>query len=163
MKSKAAITQLREETAEKIKHGYARIVKWADIKHNIPKKLKISPVAMIPHKSKQFRCILDLSFNPYHKGNSLSSLNETTQKLSKAESMVQLGQTLKGIVMVMAAESWAPEKPFYFSKLDIKDGFWRMAVNDNDAWNFCYILLSLKHNIPCGLHFLFLFTRMILY
>ena len=23
-----------------------------------------------------------------------------------------------------------------FAKLDRKDGFWQMAVNDNDAWNF---------------------------
>ena len=25
----------------------------------------------------------------------------------------------------------------------MKDGFWRMAVSDEDAWNFCYVLPSL--------------------
>jgi hypothetical protein len=52
--SKAAIKQLRDETRDKIKHGYARLVHWSEIKNDIPKKLKISPVAMIPHKSKKF-------------------------------------------------------------------------------------------------------------
>ena len=27
-----------------------------------------------------------------------------------------------------------------FSKLDIKDGYWRMAVNMADSWNFAYVL-----------------------
>ena len=51
---KAAVRQLRKETEDKIKHNYARVVKWGDIKKNPPKKLKFSPVAMIPHKSKPF-------------------------------------------------------------------------------------------------------------
>ncbi len=40
------------------------------------------------------------------------------------------------------AEHFDPSKPFMFTKLDIKDGFWRMAVSDSDAWNFCYALPS---------------------
>ena len=34
-------------------------------------------------------------------------------------------------------------KPFLFAKLDIKDRFWRMAVGDKAAWNFCYVLPSI--------------------
>jgi hypothetical protein len=30
--------------------------------------------------------------------------------------------------------------PFMFSKVDLKDGYWRMAVNEADAWNFAYVL-----------------------
>jgi hypothetical protein len=30
--------------------------------------------------------------------------------------------------------------PFMFSKVDLKDGYWRMAVNRTDAWNFPYVL-----------------------
>lgn len=43
---------LREETEEKVKEGYiyAKIDKWLDIEHNVPKNLKTSPIAMIPHK-----------------------------------------------------------------------------------------------------------------
>ena len=51
---KKAVRQLRQETADKVLHKYARVVKWGDIKENMPKKLKLSPVAMIPHKSKPF-------------------------------------------------------------------------------------------------------------
>ena len=143
---KSVIKQLREETNDKIKHGYARVVKWGEIKQEMPKKLKISPVAMIPHKSKQFRCIFDLSFTLSHKGIRYPSVNETTNKLSKAESMVQLGLSLKRIVATMA-DNWKESKgkcEWKFAKLDIKDGFWRMAVNDTDAWNFYYVLPTLK-------------------
>ena len=35
-KSKAAIKFLREETAEKIKGNYTKIIKWKDIKDKIP-------------------------------------------------------------------------------------------------------------------------------
>ena len=140
--SKNAIIQLRSETTEKIQHGYARIVKWGDIHNNLPKKLKLSPVAMIPHKSKKFRCILDLSFKLFLQGKEYPSVNETTTKLAKPESMVQLGLSLKRIISTMV-DNYDPAVPFRFSKLDIKDGFWRCAVNDEDAWNFCYVLPSL--------------------
>ena len=138
-KQKQAAKQLQLETAEKIKHGYARTIKWKTIKDCIPEKLKISPIAMIPHKSRKFRAILDLSFNLFHKGRKYTSVNETTNKKSKSESMTQLGQTIKRIVATMA-KNHNPSKPFKFAKIDIKDGFWRMAVNDENAWNFCYVL-----------------------
>ena len=140
-----AIDQLREETKDKVKHQYARVVKWGEIKDNIPPKLKISPVAMIPHKSKLYRCILDLSFSLLHKGERLTSVNDSTVKLSKPQAMVQLGQSLKRIIATVA-DAWTPTNPFFFSKLDIKDGFWRMAVGNDDAWNFCYVLPS-KHPV----------------
>ena len=151
-KCKNAIKQLRAETTDKIEHGYARVVRWEDIKHNMPPKLKISPVAMIPHKSKAFRCILDLSFTLHHRGNTYPSVNDSTIKHSKAESMIQLGLALQRIVAAMADE-WKRtdgRSTWNFAKLDIKDGFWRMAVNDNDAWNFCYVLPSLKPSTNLG-------------
>ena len=30
--------------------------------------------------------------------------------------------------------------PILFSKIDLKDGYWRMCVNEKDAWNFAYVL-----------------------
>ena len=142
-KAKAAIQQLRTETKDKVHHGYARVVRWKDIKDSIPKRLKISPVAMIPHKSKAYRCILDLTFRLRYKGILLASVNHNTNKLAKAQAMTQLGQSLRRIVTIIA-DHWSEDKPFLFAKLDIKDGFWRMAVNDDDAWNFCYVLPSLS-------------------
>lgn len=140
--AKKAVCQLRQETNDKVKHQYARVVRWGDIKNNIPKKLKISPVAMIPHKSKPYRCILDLSFTLYHEGIKFASVNENTEKLAKPEAMVQLGLVLKRIIHRMALNKQG--LPFKFTKLDVKDGFWRMAVADENAWNFCYVLPSSK-------------------
>ena len=34
----------------------------------------------------------------------------------------------------------SPKMPFYFSKLDVKDGFWQMVVTPEDARNFTYVL-----------------------
>jgi len=56
-----AIDQLAEELKEKVKSGQARVVLWDEIKDNPPPQLKISPLAMIPHKSRKYRAILDLS------------------------------------------------------------------------------------------------------
>lgn len=30
--------------------------------------------------------------------------------------------------------------PILFSKLDIKDGYWRMVVPEDEEWNFAYVL-----------------------
>jgi hypothetical protein len=60
--SKKAQQYLRQQTKEKIAEGFAKVVKYGDIMGALPAKLKISPVAMVPHKSRLFRCILDLSF-----------------------------------------------------------------------------------------------------
>ena len=54
--------ELLKETVEKVKNGFAKIVRYGDIKDRLPENLKISPVGIIHHKSRQFRCILDLSF-----------------------------------------------------------------------------------------------------
>jgi hypothetical protein len=43
--------QLRLEVAEKVAAKQARLVAWDSIKHNFPPQLKVSPIAMIPHKS----------------------------------------------------------------------------------------------------------------
>ena len=92
--AKAAVRQLRQETTEIIAQGYAQVVRWRDIKNNTPKKLKLSPAAMIPHKSKAYRCILDLSFAVMLNGIKLSSANKQTKNLAKEESMAQLGHVL---------------------------------------------------------------------
>ena len=58
--SNKAIAHFKAEVNEKVKSGQAKLVSWDDIKDNPPAELKISPIAAIPHKSKQFRSILDL-------------------------------------------------------------------------------------------------------
>ena len=80
------------ETDDKVENGYAKVVRYGDIKHKLPKKLKISSVAMISHKSRSFRTILDLSFRLCHLGKLMESVNSATVKQAPATSMIQLGQ-----------------------------------------------------------------------
>ena len=56
-----AMEQLQLEVAEKEALGYIKEVLWEDIKKDPPKILKISRIAMIPYKSREFRAILNLS------------------------------------------------------------------------------------------------------
>ena len=137
----AALKCLIKEAEAKVENGFASIVTWGDIKHNIPKKLKISPVAMIPHKSRAFRGILDLSFHVRALQHKYKSVNETTTKLAIQDAMNELGAALRRIIAAVA-DGQQKGKTFMFSKLDIKDGFWRMVVSAADAWNFCYIIPS---------------------
>ena len=46
-----ALNCLKAESLEKENKGFVHIYKWNDIKHKIPAKFKLSPIAMIPHKS----------------------------------------------------------------------------------------------------------------
>jgi hypothetical protein len=52
--SDEAIAHFKAEVAEKLAMGQAKVVEWESIKDNPPENLKISPIAAIPHKSKQF-------------------------------------------------------------------------------------------------------------
>jgi hypothetical protein len=60
--SPEAIQHFAEEIKGKIRMNQARVIGWDTIKDNPPPKLKISPIAAIPHKSKAFWSILDQSF-----------------------------------------------------------------------------------------------------
>ena len=103
----------------------------------------ISPVSMIPHKSKVYRCIMDLYFQLLLKQKLFESVNAQTnkqrKKQAKTEAMVQLGLALRRWISTMAYHQ-DHDIPFILSKLDIKYGFWRMAVCDEDACNFWYVL-----------------------
>ena len=59
------------------------------------------------------------------------------------EAMSQLGQVVKRIIYLVALHR-NHGLPFKFTKLDVKDGFWIMAVANEYACNFCYVLPSLK-------------------
>ena len=135
----AALKCLLEETKGKVDKGFARITTWKELKKNIPPKFKLSPAAMIPHKSREFRCILDLSFHIRAIHENFKSVNDTTTKLALEETMNQLGAALKRII-AQVADNQLQGKEMVFAKLDIKDGFWRLVVSDDDAWNFCYVL-----------------------
>jgi hypothetical protein len=94
-----AIIHFAEEIREKISTHQACLVPWDDIKDNPPAQLKISPIAAIPHKSKAFRSILDLSFRLRLKnGGVLAAVNNTTVKTAPKGAIDQIGECLTRIV-----------------------------------------------------------------
>lgn len=134
-----ATAYCRNEAFERVNEGMATKVLWDDIKHNPPPNLKISPIAAIPHKSRQFRVILNLAYELKFGTTKLKSVNDATDKtLAPQHSMHELGNVIPRIILAMANAD--PDLPLLFSKVDLKDGYWRMAVHPDDAWNFAYVL-----------------------
>ena len=77
-----AMEKLQAEAAEKEALGQAKVVLWEDIKKNPPKALKISQIAMIPHKSRKFGAILDLSYTIKLMQRIIQSVNDTITKMA---------------------------------------------------------------------------------
>ena len=134
-----AMKQLAEEVAAKAKKGQCRVVLWEDIKSNPPEELKVSPIAMIPHKSRMFRAILDLSFRLRLKnGTEIQSVNESTEKTAPHGAIDQLGHSLMRLIHAFAQAK--PEDKIFTAKWDVKDGFWRLDGEVGQEWNFAYVL-----------------------
>ena len=134
-----AAQQLWMEVEEKVRKGQARIVSWDDIKHDPPPQLKISPIAMIPHKSRLFRAILDLSFPVKLKdGTIVPSVNDGTTKTAPRGAIDQIGHALQRIIHAFAAAD--TDAKIFMAKWDIKDGFWRLDCEQGEEWNFAYVL-----------------------
>ena len=136
-----AIEQIQLEAREKVNQGFAEIYKWEDLKARLNEhpNLKLSPLAMIPHKSRKYRAILDLSFSLEVDGYALPSVNDASKSCAPEEAIDQIGTVLPRIIEALATAD--PSKgDIRFSKLDIKDGFWRMVCREGEEWNFAYIL-----------------------
>ncbi len=98
-----ALTHFAEEVADKVAKGQARVVLWDDIKQHHPQQLKVSPVAAIPHKSRAYRLILDLSFAlRLEDSGVIESVNDTTEKWTPRGAIDQLGHSLKRIIHAFA-------------------------------------------------------------
>jgi hypothetical protein len=129
-----AIAQFKGGVEEKVRIGQAILVAWDFIKDNPPPELKITPIAAIPHKSKQYCSILDLSFLP--------SVNTTTVKNAPKGAIDQLGHSLTCIIHAFAETK--ENARIFMAKWDIKDGFWWMDAKDGAELNFANVL----HQLP---------------
>ncbi len=90
-----ALEHFKEEARKKVATGQATIVNWDTIKHNPPQQMKVSPIAAIPHKSKAFRSILDLSFSlRLQDGTKLPAVNDSMTKTAPGGAINQLGHAL---------------------------------------------------------------------
>ena len=98
-----ALRHFADKVKDKVEKGQARVVLWEDIKRNHPRQLKVSPVAAIPHKSQEYRSILDLSFSlRLTEGGTLPSVNDPMTKLAPRGAIDQLGHSLKHIIHAFA-------------------------------------------------------------
>ena len=134
----AAMAQLDEEINEKVANGQAKVVLWNDIRANPPQQLKVSPVAMVPHSSRPYRAILDLSF-PVRLSptNVVPSVNSTTVKTAPKGAIDQIGHVLPRIIHAFASAD--EHAKIFMAKWDIKDGFWRLDCKQGEEWNFAYV------------------------
>ena len=151
--SPEAIQALHTEALEKVEAGFTKLVPWRELRRQIVAgrclNTKISPIAAIPHKSRLFRMILDLSSKGQRGTSATTSVNELTDEAAAPnESMAELGQVLGRIIYTVAMEP-TTAGPILFCKLDIKDGFWRMSVPEADELQFCYVLPQLPDE-PSG-------------
>jgi hypothetical protein len=145
--SDEAIAHFKAEVDKKVRIGQAKLVTWDSIKDNPPPELKISPIAAIPHKSKQFRSILDMSFHlRLARGEVIPSVNSTTVKTASKDVIDQLGHSLSRIFHSFAKTE--DDARIFMAKWDIKDGFWRIDAEDGAEWNFSYVLPQSPGN-PC--------------
>ena len=146
MDNPEAAISFREEALQKVQEGHYRLVSWNNsIKDNPPAKLKISQIAAIPHKSRKFRMILNLSSKLRVGGQKLKSVNESSNKdIAPQHAMYEMGNVIPRFIWTMTN---APNNtPFLFTKIDLKDGYWRMVVNPDKAWNFAYVLPRLSED-----------------
>ena len=83
--------------------------------------MKVSPIAEIPHKSKAFISILDLSFSLKL---TVHLVNENNKKTAPGGAIDQIGHVLLHLIHAFAE---APDCANIFQeKWDINGGFWRL-------------------------------------
>ena len=116
-----AMEQLQAEVAEKEALGQAKVVLWDDIKNDPPKALKISRIAVIPHKLRKFRAILDLSYTVKLMECRIEAVNDTTTKTAPQGAMDQMGHVLDHIIYAYTEAE--KESMIFAGKTDVKDGF----------------------------------------
>ena len=144
-----ATAALRAEALEKVEQGFAKLISWKHLRKLIlaghHKHTKISPIAAIPHKSRLFRMILDLSSKGQRNTNTKSVNELTDETAAPYQSMAELGNVI-GRFIVLLANADPNQGPILFCKLDIKDGFWRMCVPEDKELEFCYVLPQLPND-----------------
>ena len=104
-----AITMMHAEVEDKVKEDFAEVIYLDSIDHFLGTeewvKLKIFPLAMVPHKSRKFRAILDLSFGLQVFGMTIPPVNEATHITAPQDIIKNLGSVLPRLIAVVAPAS----------------------------------------------------------
>ena len=116
---------------------------WEDLKILRPANLKISPVAIVPQVGHHGKIILDLSFPVYQDQNGIititqDSVNDTTILQAPSELVKEIGKVLPCLLHYM--RDTPKGLHILFCKLNIRDGFWRLVVREQDSFKFAYVL-----------------------
>ena len=150
----AAVESIRQETFEKVHGGFVRLVPWWDVRQlylsGEAPEAKVSPAAAIPHKSRSYRLLLDLSPKGQRRRGQVPTLavnDLTDQTAAPLAAMNNLGKVLPRVINTMATQPDS-DGALMMCKLDIKDGFWRVCVPEKDELQFCYVLPTTNPNDP---------------
>lgn len=94
---------------------------------------------MVPHKSHNWRAILDVLFGLcLESGEVMQSVNENMHKLAPEGAIDQLGHLLQRIIHVFAEAG--PEDNILMAKWDFKYGFWRLDCEEGEERSFVHVL-----------------------
>ena len=130
-----ALKLFEEDIMYQVEAGFAKVVLWGDIKHDLPSQLKVSPVAAMPQQNRRDMIILDLSCAVWlGKEIIKQAINSSTVSVSHPSVFSFLGLTMQRY------GPYPPQHPIFFSKYDILDGSWRMVVAAGSKWNYAYVL-----------------------
>lgn len=95
---------------------------FEEIRKNMPTNLKISPIYMIPHKSKNFQTIFDLFFKLKIDGAVMPSVNDDTVPTAPQYSMRELERVIERMISLKTTSS-IDSPGCFISKFDIKNIF----------------------------------------
>ena len=136
-----AIEQMQIEAREKAKQGFAKIYTSEWLKKNLHKhpQLKLSPLTMVPHKSRKYRAILGLSYQLLIAGYLLLSVNDATKNCTQEAAISQIGSALRRIIEMLARLD-VNDGPASMMKVDLTGRFWGVMAKKSEEWNFAYVL-----------------------
>jgi len=150
-----SIALVEEDVAYQVAAGYTTVMPWEELCRLRPTNLKISPLAVVPQRNRRGRMILDLWFAVRQRLRGRKrrqlvqqqvedmmqpSVNDTTLRQAPEGPVKELGNVLPRLLDFMATVP--PEEHIHFSKLDLADGYWRMIVEEEQQWNFAYVMPS---------------------
>ena len=98
-----AIAHFAAEAKEKVALNQACLLCYENFKGNFPTKMKVSPISEIPHQSKSFISIQDLSFSlkltPHGR---FPSVNKNSEKTAPGGAIDQIGHVLLRLINAFA-------------------------------------------------------------
>jgi hypothetical protein len=118
-------------------------------------ELKIASFAAIPHKSKQFCSILDLSFHlQLQQWGILPSVNATTVKTAPKGAIDQLGHSFTRIIHAIAETKRMPASLWPSGTLRMAFGGWMQRMTPNGISHVsCPSVLANQYTSWCPLHY----------